>query len=85
MKDEMYAVINKIFDEFVVGQNKDGVYVVVDGQQYNIKIVAKKKPVLFEGQSEFVQTDAPAIKIIDWNEEKQKIVEELFKGLIDDV
>ena len=85
MKEQMYEVINTVFKEFVDGQNKDGVFLTIDDQQYNIKIVAKKKPVVFEGQSEFVQTKAPSIRIIDWDEEKQRMVEELFEGAIDNV
>ncbi len=47
-KVELYAAIQKNFDKFD-GINKDGLYITIDGIQYNIKITAKKKPIQFEG------------------------------------
>ena len=43
MRDKMYSVIKSVFLKYVDGENKDGVFVTIDGQQYSIKITAKKK------------------------------------------
>lgn len=84
MKDEMYAVINKVFGEFVDGRNKDGVFITVDEQQYNIKIVAKKKPVLFGDEPEIIEIP-PHTNVIKLTDEMIEEIKTMFEGLVDDV
>lgn len=42
IKEKIYNDITALFNK-VDGQNKDGIFVTIDGQQYNIKVTAKKK------------------------------------------
>lgn len=48
IKDEIYTNITQTLGK-LDGINKDGIYITIDGKQYNIKVTEKKKPVLFEG------------------------------------
>lgn len=57
MKEKLYADIKELFQE-IDGENKDGVFVTLEGQQYQIKIVAKRSPVTFNG-------DIPNVKKIE--------------------
>lgn len=84
MKQQMYNLIQKIFLQYVDGINKDGVFATIDGQQYNIKIVAKKSPVLFEGMElPEVPSKAPSLDIQNVTEEQKQEIENIFAELID--
>lgn len=85
MKEKMYSVIQQIFLQYVDGVNKDGVFATIDGQQYNIKIVAKKTPVLFNGQVAAIPTiqNAPSVDVPTLTQEDLTQIENLFVGLID--
>ena len=48
IKDEIYTNITQTLGK-LDGINKDGIYITIDGKQYNIKVTEKKKPVMFEG------------------------------------
>ena len=48
IKDEIYTNITQTLGK-LDGINKDGIYITIDGKQYNIKVTEKKKPVIFEG------------------------------------
>lgn len=49
MREQLYDQIKEMLGDYD-GQNKDGVFVTYEGQQYSIKVVAKKKITLFDGQ-----------------------------------
>ena len=51
IKEKIYNDITALFNK-VDGQNKDGIFVTIDGQQYNIKVTAKKNPIIFDANSE---------------------------------
>ena len=51
IKEKIYNDITALFNK-VDGQNKDGIFVTIDGQQYNIKVTAKKNPVIFNANIE---------------------------------
>ena len=54
MKPELYATIEASLGN-IDGVNKDGIYLTIDGTQYNIKVTTKMKPLQFEGMPEQVQ------------------------------
>jgi hypothetical protein len=79
MKDKLYSMLAKMFSKYVDGQNKDGIFFTIDGQQYNLKIVAKKTPVDFgQGKTSCVKTAAPATIDITWNELIRKEIIDIF-------
>lgn len=55
IKDEMYTNITQTLGK-LDGINKDGIYITIDGKQYNIKVTEKKKPVIFEGMETATET-----------------------------
>lgn len=55
IKDEIYTNITQTLGK-LDGINKDGIYITIDGKQYNIKVTEKKKPVLFEGMEIATET-----------------------------
>lgn len=68
-KDLMYKTIAKLFATHLDGENKDGIFITIDGQQYNIKITAKKVAVDFASPKD--TTTAPlhdSSKPVDWDE-----------------
>jgi len=82
-KDLMYKTIAKLFETHLDGENKDGVFITIDGQQYNIKITAKKTPVEFGEKADYIKTEAPAILNIDWDELLQKAIIDMFGEAVD--
>lgn len=82
-KDRMYETIAKLFENHLDGGNKDGLFISINGQQYNIKIVAKKVPVEFGEKTDYIKTEAPAILNIDWNELLQQAVINMFGEAVD--
>ena len=67
-KDLMYKTIAKLFETHLDGENKDGLFITIDGQQYNIKITAKKAAVNFSPSKEMIQQPHASSKHIDWDE-----------------
>ena len=65
MREQLYDQIKEMLGDYD-GQNKDGVFVTYDGQQYSIKVVAKKKITTFDGQPEVKTEAAPSIKMSDF-------------------
>lgn len=72
MKDYLYSKIADLFDE-IDGQNKDGLFITIGGQQFNIKITAKKTPVTFEDNNDF-----PKVKKIDTTADEIEVIKNLF-------
>jgi hypothetical protein len=82
-KDLMYKTIAKLFETHLDGENKDGLFITIDGQQYNIKITAKKAPIEFGEKTDYIKTEAPAILNIDWDELLQKAIIDMFGEAVD--
>ena len=82
-KDRMYETIAKLFENHLDGGNKDGLFITLNGQQYNVKIVAKKTPVEFGEKVDCIKTEAPAILNIDWDELSQQAVINMFGEAVD--
>lgn len=82
-KDRMYETIAKLFEKHLDGGNKDGLFITINGQQYNVKIVAKKTPVEFGEKADYIKTEAPAILNIDWDELSQQAVINMFGEAVD--
>lgn len=85
MKSEMYMAIKGIFSDYFDGENKEGVFVTIDGQQYSIKITAKKSPVYFNGQNATENRAAPSLETSLLSEEDRLQIINIFEGSVDHV
>lgn len=83
MRDKMYSVIKSIFLKYVDGENKDGVFVTIDGQQYSIKITAKKNITRFIGENKKQNNLLPSLDATDITQEEIEKIKNLFEEVID--
>lgn len=83
MRDKMYSVIKSVFLKYVDGENKDGVFVTIDGQQYSIKITAKKNITRFIGENKKQNNLLPSLDATDITQEEIEKIKNLFEEVID--
>jgi len=84
IKEQIYADLVKTLGE-IDGQNKEGIFFTIDGQQYNLKLTAKKKPIIFS-DSLVVSTDSNLsidLNDIEITAEDLEKIEKIFQGEID--
>lgn len=96
MKQQLYDQIETMLGK-VDGVNKDGIFSTIDGKQYHIKIVEKRKPVEFDGVVRETKVDPVKKDLVNFNDaafiaEVAKIESEnedeiigMFEGRVDDV